>query len=177
MKKMKKKKNLWKIHENVVREFVKKSKMTKNSNQGGPTLKHHEKVKKSHEEHWVHVWVVLHSPAWLVLLLGNVLLSVAFLWQIQLQEKKMKKQKTHHMRWCISVEKGKREGGRERERERERESVCVCVKWKRECQTNGKHYKRKSQAQWKEKYRTGRGPFRQSSHLSSWQEKKRETIY
>ena len=34
--------------------------------------------------------------------------------------------------------------------------VCVCVlcvsvsKWKRECQTNGKHYKRKSQAQWKE---------------------------
>ena len=43
--------------------------------------------------------------------------------------------------------------------------VCVCVsKWKRECQTNGKHYKRKSQAQWKEKYRIGRGPFRQSSH-------------
>ena len=42
--------------------------------------------------------------------------------------------------------------------------VCVCVKMKRECQTNGKHDKRKSQAQWKEKYRTGRGPFRQSSH-------------
>ena len=42
--------------------------------------------------------------------------------------------------------------------------MCVCVKMKRECQTNGKHDKRKSQAQWIEKYRTGRGPFRQSSH-------------
>ena len=35
---------------------------------------------------------------------------------------------------------------------------------KRECQTNGKHDKRKSQTQWKEKYRPGKGPFCQSSH-------------
>ena len=43
--------------------------------------------------------------------------------------------------------------------------VCMWVsKWKKECQTNGKHSKRKSQTQWKEKYRKGRGPFRQSSH-------------
>ena len=57
-------------------------------------------------------------------------------------------------------------------------SVCVraCVsKWKRECQTNGKHYKRKSQAQWKEKYRTGRGPFRQSSHCHP-DKRKRERL-
>ena len=47
--------------------------------------------------------------------------------------------------------------------------VCVCVsKWKRECQANGKHYKRKSQAQWKEKYRTGRGPFRRHLPPTSW---------
>ena len=46
-------------------------------------------------------------------------------------------------------------------------SVCVCVcvsKWKESARRNGKHDKRKSQARWKEKYRTGRGPFRQSSH-------------
>ena len=54
--------------------------------------------------------------------------------------------------------------------------VCVCVsKWKRECQTNGKHHKRKSQAQWKEKYRTGRGPFRQSSHCHP-DKRKRERL-
>ena len=47
---------------------------------------------------------------------------------------------------------------------------------KRECQTNGKHYKRKSQAQWKKKYRTGRGPFRQSSHCHP-DKKKRERGY
>ena len=57
---------------------------------------------------------------------------------------------------------------------------CVCVwvcvsKWKRECQTNGKHYKRKSQAQWKEKHRTGRGPFRQSSHCHP-DKRKRERL-
>ena len=55
--------------------------------------------------------------------------------------------------------------------------VCVCVsKWKRECQTNGKHDKRKSQAQWKEKYRIGRGPFRQSSHCHP-DKRKRERDY
>ena len=52
--------------------------------------------------------------------------------------------------------------------------MCVS-KWKRECQTNGKHYKRKSQAQWKEKYRTGRGPFRQSSHCHP-EKRKRERL-
>ena len=62
-----------------------------------------------------------------------------------------------------------------RERERERECVCVCQNEKRECQTNGKHYKRKSQAQWKEKYRTGRGPFRQSSHCHP-DKRKRERL-
>ena len=53
--------------------------------------------------------------------------------------------------------------------------VCVCQNEKRECQTNGKHYKRKSQAQWKEKYRTGRGPFRQSSHCHP-DKRKRERL-
>ena len=54
--------------------------------------------------------------------------------------------------------------------------VCVCVsKWKKECQTNGKHSKRKSQAQWKEKYRKGRGPFRQSSHCHP-DKRKRERL-
>ena len=53
--------------------------------------------------------------------------------------------------------------------------VCVCVKMKRECQTNGKHDKRKSQAQWKENYRTGRGPFRQSSHCHP-DKRKRERL-
>ena len=47
---------------------------------------------------------------------------------------------------------------------------------KRECQTNGKHDKRKSQAQWKEKYRTDRGPFRQSSHCHPGK-RKRERDY
>ena len=46
---------------------------------------------------------------------------------------------------------------------------------KRECQTNGKHDKRKSQAQGKEKYRTGRGPFRQSSHCHP-DKRKRERL-
>ena len=45
----------------------------------------------------------------------------------------------------------------------------------RECKTNGKHYKRKSQAQWKEKYRTGRGPFCQSSHCHP-DKRKRERL-
>ena len=54
--------------------------------------------------------------------------------------------------------------------------VCVCVsKWKKECQTNGKHSKRKSQTQWKEKYRKGRGPFRQSSHCHP-DKRKRERL-
>ena len=56
-----------------------------------------------------------------------------------------------------------------------RACVCVCQNEKRECQTNGKHYKRKSQAQWKEKYRTGRGPFRQSSHCHP-DKRKRERL-
>ena len=46
---------------------------------------------------------------------------------------------------------------------------------KRECQTNGKHSKRKSQTQWKEKYRKGRGPFRQSSHCHP-DKRKRERL-
>ena len=53
--------------------------------------------------------------------------------------------------------------------------VCVCQNEKKECQTNGKHSKRKSQTHWKEKYRNGRGPFRQSSHCHP-DKRKRERL-
>ena len=54
-------------------------------------------------------------------------------------------------------------------------TVCLCVKMKRECQTNGKDDKRKSQAAMKEKFRQGRGPFRQSSHCHP-DKRKRERL-
>ena len=54
--------------------------------------------------------------------------------------------------------------------------VCVCQNEKESARRMASTNKRKSQAQWKEKYRTGRGPILSVESLSSWQEKKRERL-
>ena len=53
--------------------------------------------------------------------------------------------------------------------------VCVCVKMKKRVPDEWQALQRKLQAQWKEKYRTGRGPFRQSSHCHP-DKRKRERL-